>query len=158
MYLHTSPKPWVRPTTPLLMTRATACADDVPTVDIPETAQDVELVIRNRLSELHVVHLHGMRFRVMAVEEAEPTLALRFLTDAPAARGVLKDTVAVPPMGAVTIRLIADNPGVWALRAMSVTAHLRGAVTAFNVLPSKQQSVPRGVPTQGPCAPSDVFV
>merc|ERR1711998_351379 len=94
---------------------------------------------------MQVVHLHGLRFQVVSMtpQGEGPSQA-----SAP----LLRDTVPVPGNGSVTLRVIADNPGVWMLHAMAGNSRQRGAATALNVLPSRQPLVPPSVPTQGPCA------
>jgi len=124
--------------------------DGVPVISVPESATDIELTIENTLPDAYVVHLHGMRFQVMAMTPLESARHLmRLMTpEAP----LLKDTVSIPAHGSVILRTMADNPGVWTLQALSTIAQLRGAATALNVLPSKQPPIPLDVPTQGPCA------
>merc|ERR1711998_549567 len=70
MFLHTEEMPWTMPSTPLLMTKGSECADNVPVINIPESASDVELTISNTLMDAHVVHLHGPRFQVMSSSRA----------------------------------------------------------------------------------------
>jgi iron transport multicopper oxidase len=156
MYLHTSNTPWKRPTTPLLMTKGLKCADGVPIVNVPEDATDIEVTIKNTLDDAHVVHLHGLQFQVIAMTEND--IARHLVRLAGPESPVLKDTVSVPAQGTVTLRIIADNPGMWMLQDMSTTSQLRGAATVFNVLPSKQPAIPHGTPTQGPCKSDDFFV
>merc|ERR1712203_247141 len=117
------------PSSPLLMTKGLRCAD-VPMINVPETASDVELTIHNELADVQAVHLHGLRFQVMS------------LMDEHASGPVLRDTVPVPPSGSVVIRIIADNPGMWMLQAMATNAMERGAATVLNVLPSPQPEIP----------------
>jgi hypothetical protein len=148
--------PWKRPGTPLLMTRGLKCAEGVPVVNVPETATDIEVTIQNMMPDSHVVHLHGMRFQVMAMTDKNAGRHLVSMLAAPEAP-VLKDTVSLPAFGTTTLRIMADNPGMWMLHDMAASSHLLGAAMVFNVLPSMQPPVPREVPTQGPCAkgPSD---
>jgi len=140
MFLHTSPQPWKLPSSPLLMTKGLACADDVPLITIDENATDVELLVHNELADVHVVHLHGLRFHVVSQTQCDG----RSIASSGA---VLRDTVPVPAGGSVVIRLRADNPGMWMFHAMSVNALHRGAATVLNVLPSAQPEVPTYVPT-----------
>jgi FtsP/CotA-like multicopper oxidase with cupredoxin domain len=150
-YLHTSAHPWVQPSTPLLMTAGKACATGVPMVHVDENATDLKVSIHNELSDLEVVHIHGLRFQVTAMSTTNTS---HDLNDAP----LLRDTVAIPSGATVELRLIADNPGVWMAHAMSVNIFERGAATVFNVLPSQQVPVPGDVPTDGPCATLEISV
>merc|ERR1719311_625449 len=117
MYLHTTNTPWKQPATPLLMTKGLKCADGVPIVNVPETATDIEVVIKNTLEDAHVVHLHGMRFQVLAMTERDVGRHLVRLAGPEAP--VLKDTVSVPAGGSATLRVMTDNPGMWTLQDMS---------------------------------------
>jgi len=153
MFLHTSETPWTVPSTPLLMTKGLECTESAPMINVPESASDVELIVKNTMPDAHVVHLHGSRFQVMTsscgVDEDS------FASSAP----LLRDTVFVPANGQVTLRIVADNPGMWMFRSMNANAHLRGAATVLNVLPSQQVKVPSDIPTGGPCAPAPaVFI
>lgn len=153
MFLHTSEMPWTVPATPLLMTKGLECTESAPIVSIPESASDVQLVINNAMPDAHVIHLHGSRFQVMSSSSGTDEPA--FASSAP----LLRDTVLVPGNGQVVLRMVADNPGMWMLRSMNANAHLRGAATVLNVLPSQQVAVPSGIPTGGPCAPAPaVFI
>jgi FtsP/CotA-like multicopper oxidase with cupredoxin domain len=60
----------------------------------------VELVMTNRTTMSHPMHLHGHVFQVVAVN------GKRF-------SGAMRDTVLVPPMASVTVAFDADNPGRW---------------------------------------------
>jgi FtsP/CotA-like multicopper oxidase with cupredoxin domain len=151
-FLHTSAHPWVQPSTPLLMTAGKDCATGVPMVHVDEDATDLEVSIHNELSDLEVVHVHGLRFQVTSMSTA--TNSSHDLTDAP----LLRDTVAIPSGATVTLRLAVDNPGIWMLHAMSVNTFERGAATVFNVLPSQQVPVPSDVPMDGPCASQEISV
>jgi iron transport multicopper oxidase len=142
--------PWKRPGTPLLMTKGLGCAEGVPIVHVPENATDIEVTIQNMFDETHVVHLHGMRFQVIAMTDRNAGRHLVRLSAPEAA--VLKDTVALPALGTTTIRIMADNPGMWMLHDMAAISHLRGAAMVFNVKPSEQPPVPYYVPTQGQCS------
>merc|ERR1719454_2712796 len=148
MFLHTSEVPWRLPATPLLMTKGQHCTESAPIINVPESASDVELIINNRMPDAHVIHLHGNRFQVM--NSSSGTDDSSFASSAP----LLRDTVFVPGNGAVVLRVIADSPGMWMLRSMNANAHLRGAATVLNVLPSQQVAVPSDIPTGGPCAPA----
>jgi iron transport multicopper oxidase len=148
MFLHTSEMPWTVPSTPLLMTKGLECTESAPIINIPESASDVQLTVNNMMPDAHVIHLHGSRFQVMSTSSSVDESA--FASSAP----LLRDTVFVPSNGQVVLRVVADNPGMWMLRSMNANAHLRGAATVLNVLPSQQAAVPSEVPTGGPCAPA----
>jgi len=150
-YLHTSAHPWVQPTTPLLMTAGKDCATGVPMIHVDENATDLEVSIHNELPDLEVVHIHGLRFQVTAMSTSNTSHDFN-------AAPLLRDTVAIPSNGTVTLRIIADSPGVWMAHAMSVNTFERGAATVFNVRPSQQVPVPGGVPTDGPCANAEISV
>jgi len=153
MFLHTSETPWTVPATPLLMTKGLECTESAPIINIPESASDVELVVNNAMADAHVVHLHGSRFQVMSSSNGVDEEA--FASSAP----LLRDSIFVPSKGQVTLRLVADNPGMWMFRSMNANAHLRGAATVLNILPSQQVTVPSNIPTGGPCAPAPaVFI
>ncbi|MDI1290289.1 MAG: multicopper oxidase domain-containing protein, partial [bacterium] len=55
------------------------------------------LRLRNMTMMSHPMHLHGHTFQLGAA----------------GGRGPRKDTVLVPPMGAVDVSFVADNPGLW---------------------------------------------
>jgi FtsP/CotA-like multicopper oxidase with cupredoxin domain len=150
-YLHTSAHPWVQPATPLLMTAGKACAAGVPMIHVDENATDLQVSIHNELPDLEVVHIHGLRFQVTSMSAANSSHDFN-------AAPLLRDTVAIPSGATVTLRIVVDNPGVWMLHAMSVNVFERGAATVFNVLPSQQVQVPADVPTDGPCATSEISV
>jgi len=152
MFLHTSETPWRLPSTPLLMTKGLECTESAPIINIPETVSDVELIVNNAMLDAHVIHLHGSRFQVMSSATCEDKSL--FASSAP----LLRDTVLVPSKGQVTLRVVADNPGMWMLRSMNANAHLRGAATVLNVLPSQQTAVPSEIPTGGPCAPAPALL
>lgn len=59
----------------------------------------IRLVFENRTMMFHPMHLHGHTFQVLNST----------------ADGARKDTVIVPPMGGVTVDVVADNPGQWLL-------------------------------------------
>ena len=64
------PRPWVVPRTPLYMTKGTCgLPADIPVIDIPENATTVEVVIQNLSPNAHVLHLHGMPFKVVNVAD-----------------------------------------------------------------------------------------
>jgi len=66
-----------------------------------KTGERVEITIGNMSTMTHPMHLHGHHFQVVGIGGR-------------AFRGAMRDTVAVPPMSAVTIAFDAGNPGKWA--------------------------------------------
>ena len=61
------------------------------------SGQSGRLRFRNMTMMSHPMHLHGHSFQLGAA----------------GGRGPRKDTVLVPPMGAVDVAFVADNPGLW---------------------------------------------
>jgi FtsP/CotA-like multicopper oxidase with cupredoxin domain len=78
----------------------------------------VEIVMRNRSSMSHPMHLHGHHFQVVALD------GTRF-------PGALRDTVLVPAGASVTIALDADNPGRWAFHCHNLYHMAAGLMTAL---------------------------
>jgi len=66
-----------------------------------KAGERVELTMMNMTGMAHPMHLHGTIFQVVAIAGKR-------------LNGARRDTVLVPPMGAVTIAFDADNPGNWA--------------------------------------------
>ena len=76
--------------------------------------------------EQHPMHSHGHHYEVLEIyaptnaSEGCPfpyvntafSMPIKKLMKRPK-QGVLKDTVLLPPCGAVAVRLNSDNPGVW---------------------------------------------
>lgn len=140
MFLHTTAESWKLPSSPLLMTKGLACAEDVPLVHVDEKSTDLELTIHNELAEVQSVHLHGSRFQTVS-------LVLGNGESVASSGAVLRDTVPIPAGGSVVVRMVANNPGMWMLHAMSANALHRGAATVLNILPGSQSKVPDNVPT-----------
>lgn len=59
------------------------------------------ITMRNASMMAHPMHLHGHRFRVVALNELNQP-------------GAERDTLLIPPHGTATIAFLADNPGNWA--------------------------------------------
>lgn len=55
------------PSTPLYMTKGKCGAEKTPVIDVPETARVVEVVVQNLSPAAHVLHMHGMPFKVINV-------------------------------------------------------------------------------------------
>eukprot|EP00316_Scyphosphaera_apsteinii_P023189 CAMPEP_0119316454 /NCGR_PEP_ID=MMETSP1333-20130426/39666_1 /TAXON_ID=418940 /ORGANISM="Scyphosphaera apsteinii, Strain RCC1455" /LENGTH=617 /DNA_ID=CAMNT_0007322101 /DNA_START=101 /DNA_END=1954 /DNA_ORIENTATION=- len=61
------PRSYRLPSTPLYMTKGKCGAERTPVIDIPETAQVVEVVVQNLSPTAHTLHMHGMPFKVINV-------------------------------------------------------------------------------------------
>ncbi|XP_014215269.1 L-ascorbate oxidase-like [Copidosoma floridanum] len=83
----------------------------------------VELVMIDNggFSINHPIHLHGVHFRVVAMEKLGDTISVDRVKELDRAGKIsrklkgapLKDTVIVPSGGYTIIRWVADNPGYW---------------------------------------------
>eukprot|EP00939_MAST-03C_sp_MAST-3C-sp1_P001867 g1867.t1 len=62
---------WRKPDTPLLHTKNTCGNTNVPVLDIPEDAEDVEIILNNLSPTAHNIHLHGLKFAVTNVADFE---------------------------------------------------------------------------------------
>lgn len=78
----------------------------------------VRLVLRNTTAMWHPIHLHGHTFQVVTEDGTGPR----------------KDTVVMTPKSTITIELIADNPGQWALHCHNIYHAEAGMVTTLNYL------------------------
>jgi len=65
LYMFTEIKPWKKPSTPLLHTKGQCGAEQTPFINVPENATTVEVVINNLSPTAHVLHMHGMHFKVI---------------------------------------------------------------------------------------------
>ncbi|CAH2074541.1 unnamed protein product [Thlaspi arvense] len=96
----------------------------------------VEIVVQNTkivTKESHPMHLHGFNFYVLGYGfgNYDPTRDARTLN---LVNPQMRNTVAVPSLGWVVLRFIANNPGVWMFHC-HMDAHLPfGMITAFIVL------------------------
>lgn len=63
-----TPRPWAHPQTPLLHTKGTCGAGDIPIINVPEEAVTVEVVLNNLSPTAHVLHMHGNYFKVINYE------------------------------------------------------------------------------------------
>jgi FtsP/CotA-like multicopper oxidase with cupredoxin domain len=77
----------------------------------------VALVMRNRTSMAHPMHLHGHHFQVVAIDDRRLT-------------GAMRDTVLVPAGGSVTVAFDADNPGRWAFHCHNEYHMMAGMMTS----------------------------
>jgi L-ascorbate oxidase len=64
---HKPPRSFKTPTTPLLHTKGQCGVEDVPIMNVPEDAVTVEVVLQNLSPTAHVIHMHGMPFKVINV-------------------------------------------------------------------------------------------
>lgn len=91
--------------------------DEEDGVTLPVRQGDrVRLEIDNQTMMWHPIHLHGQTFQVVTG----------------AGTGPRKDTVIVPAMGTVTVELVADNPGQWALHCHNAYHAEAGMMTALS--------------------------
>ena len=61
------PRSWELPKTPLYMTKGSCGVKDIPVIDVPENATTVEVIVQNLSPAAHVLHMHGMPFKVINV-------------------------------------------------------------------------------------------
>lgn len=78
----------------------------------------VRIVLVNRTTMWHPIHLHGHTFQVVTGNGVGPR----------------KDTVIVPPSGTVTIDVLADNPGQWMLHCHTTYHAEVGMMTTLSYL------------------------
>eukprot|EP00497_Spongosphaera_streptacantha_P000918 TRINITY_DN1625_c0_g1_i1.p1 TRINITY_DN1625_c0_g1~~TRINITY_DN1625_c0_g1_i1.p1 ORF type:complete len:138 (+),score=48.98 TRINITY_DN1625_c0_g1_i1:262-675(+) len=62
---------WNKPVTPLLHTKNKCGASNTPVLDIPEDAEDIEVILNNLSPTAHNIHLHGMKFAVTNIADFE---------------------------------------------------------------------------------------
>ena len=79
--------------------------------------QHTTLTFANQTTMWHPMHLHGHTFQVIKPDGTP---------------GPRKDTVIVKPMQTVTVRLVADNPGVWMLHCHNGYHMDAGMMTTLN--------------------------
>ncbi|GLB39058.1 putative ferroxidase [Lyophyllum shimeji] len=77
----------------------------------------VDIVIKNGDAGKHPFHLHGHKYQIVGRSEdytsADPALNPPIVEGQ--ANPIRRDTVQIPSMHSATLRLVADNPGVWFL-------------------------------------------
>jgi iron transport multicopper oxidase len=88
--------------------------------------QVVEIDLNNHDERAHPFHLHGHQFQIINRAGNEPQWP--GLYDIPAAP-MRRDVVVVYPGVGVTLRFIADNPGVWLFHCHT-EFHVEGGMTA----------------------------
>ena len=79
--------------------------------------QHATLTFTNQTMMWHPMHLHGHTYQVIKPDGSA---------------GPRKDTVIVKPMQTVTVRLVADNPGVWMLHCHNGYHMDAGMMTTLN--------------------------
>jgi len=79
--------------------------------------QNATLTFANQTAMWHPMHLHGHTFQVIKADGSP---------------GPRKDTVIVTPMQTVSVRLVADNPGVWMLHCHNGYHMDAGMMTTLN--------------------------
>lgn len=86
--------------------------------DVIEVAfgERVEIAMRNDSMMGHPMHLHGHHFQVVEI-------------DGTRIAGAVRDTVWLPPQGAVTVAFEADNPGEWAFHCHHLYHMATGMMT-----------------------------
>jgi len=83
--------------------------------------QRVEIAMLNMSMMTYPMHLHGHRFQVVSI-------------DGQAVNGAVRDTVAVPPMSAVTIAFDANNTGRWAFHCHHLYHMVSGMMSFVDYL------------------------
>lgn len=76
----------------------------------------IEITMRNASMMTHPMHLHGHHFQVIAIDGRPQS-------------GAVRDTVLVPPGGAVTVVFDADNSGKWPLHCHHLYHMATGMMT-----------------------------
>ncbi|TFK49373.1 Fet3 protein [Heliocybe sulcata] len=75
----------------------------------------VDIVLKNGDAGKHPFHLHGHQFQLIgrATDYTSDDPSLNPPLQEGEANPMRRDTVMVPSMGSATMRIVADNPGVW---------------------------------------------
>jgi iron transport multicopper oxidase len=102
----------------------------------------VELTLSNHDSYAHPFHLHGHNFQVVARDPGGPNFPINIPAGAPMRR----DTVMMMADGSVTIRFVADNPGI-NLFHCHIEWHVEAGLTAtFIEAPTQLQAMKPYIP------------
>ena len=130
------------------------------------TSKSVTIVLRSKTNfEFHPMHLHGHHFEILEIVKRRPTencepVDLQTGFSQPIGQlmnrkkqGVLKDTVFLPPCGAVAVRINSDNRGIWFFHC-HINYHLHHGLAL--VLDEggylfSQDRFPGDYPSCGPC-------
>jgi FtsP/CotA-like multicopper oxidase with cupredoxin domain len=83
-----------------------------------KAGERIRLVLANKTSMWHPIHLHGHTFQVVTDDGTGPR----------------KDTVIIPPRSEVAVDLVADNPGQWVLHCHNIYHAEAGMMTTLNYL------------------------
>ncbi|KAG5643712.1 hypothetical protein DXG03_009761 [Asterophora parasitica] len=77
----------------------------------------IDIVIKNGDAGKHPFHLHGHKYQIVGRSEdyASEDPALNPPIVEGQANPIRRDTVQIPSMHSATLRIVADNPGVWFL-------------------------------------------
>lgn len=81
----------------------------------------VEITLKNssHMAASHPFHLHGHKFEVTSIDGKEVD------------KNLMMDTIDIKPDSEVTIRLNADNPGIWAFHCHNLNHAALGMMTLF---------------------------
>ncbi len=82
-----------------------------------QQGQNATLTFTNSTMMWHPIHLHGHTFQVIKPDGSP---------------GCRKDTVIVLPMKSVSVRFVADNPGIWMLHCHNTYHQEAGMMTTLN--------------------------
>jgi iron transport multicopper oxidase len=93
---------------------------------VVQYGQVVEIDLNNHDTRAHPFHLHGHQFQIIARAGDEPQWPGLYSTPPAPMR---RDTVVVYPGVGVTIRFIANNPGVWLFHCHT-EFHVEAGMTA----------------------------
>ncbi|KAG6872477.1 hypothetical protein C0995_009411 [Termitomyces sp. Mi166 len=100
-----------------LGTNATVATAYGPTSFVLDHLDVVDIVIKNGDAGKHPFHLHGHKYQI--VHRAEDYTSNDPALNPPLVEGqanpIRRDTVQIPSMHSATLRVVADNPGVWFL-------------------------------------------
>ncbi|KAG6816327.1 hypothetical protein H0H87_006926 [Tephrocybe sp. NHM501043] len=106
-----------------------------PTTFVIEHLEVLDIVIKNGDAGKHPFHLHGHKYQIVGRSED-------YTSDDPAlnppivegqANPIRRDTVQIPSMHSATLRIVADNPGVWLLHCTCpMSVHVTSRYSQFS--------------------------
>ncbi|EPQ53867.1 ferroxidase [Gloeophyllum trabeum ATCC 11539] len=129
-----------------------------------------DIVLKNGDAGKHPFHLHGHQFQLVgrATDYTSDNATLNPPLDEGQANPMRRDTVMVPSMGSATMRVVADNPGVWffhchiewhlevglAIQIIEAPLEFQQRTLAAGGIPSYigEQCAAQGMPTSGNAA------